>query len=97
MPPAVMWRPVGEMPAHSPRCVPLALQRVGYPVPSAEDVVYGDLPVGEGLIVQGDAPLDAVAPGPRAWRDGVLGVLHVVGSHELVHCRHVALGPHLLE
>ena len=27
MPPAVMWRPVGDKPAHSPRCVPLALQR----------------------------------------------------------------------
>src|SRR3712207_8870039 len=43
---------------------------VGHPVPSAEDVMKdvmnGDLPVGEGLIVQGDALLDAVAPGPRA-------------------------------
>src|SRR5215217_9487948 len=70
---------------------------VGHPVASAEDVMNGDLPVGEGLIVQGDAPLNAVAPRPRPWRDGVLGVLYVVGGHELVHCRYIALGPHLLE
>ncbi len=70
---------------------------VGYPVPSAEDVMHGDLRVGEGLMVQGHALLDAVAPGPRPWRDGVLGVLYVVGGHELVHCRYVALSSHLLE
>jgi hypothetical protein len=59
--------------------------------------MYGDLRVGEGVVIHGDALLDAVAPGPRAWRDGVLGVLYVVGGHELVHCRYVALSPHLLE
>src|SRR5215203_6976237 len=50
--------------------------------------------IGEGLVIHGDALLEGVAPRRRAGGDGVL---YVVGGHELVHCGHVALGPHLLE
>src|SRR5215211_8972460 len=82
MPLAVMWRPVGGMPAHSPRWVPLTLQRNATLSPWArmswrtlfrEDT----LQIAKGFIVHGDQLLEAVAAGQLPIRDLVL---HVVGT-----------------
>jgi len=90
-----MWLPVGEMPAHSPRWVPRAVQRYATLSPSANMSSISAPQFGEGAAVRSDQPLQAVASGGLVA--GKACVLHVTGGHERIHGCRVALDPRFLE